>query len=86
MDGIKEIMSKNAVTITIWIVGLSFGAFNLWLTSQLAPLSSDIRILTAKVEALEIADEKFVSRQELTDLKDRLVRIETKLDRLAEKP
>jgi hypothetical protein len=56
-----------------WILALLFALVNLWLTTKLAPLAEDIRVLQVKVIAVE---------SNLTKTEAALIRIENKLDQL----
>jgi len=68
-NSIREWLFQNST----WILALLFALINLWLTTKLAPLAEDIRVLQVKVIAVE---------SNLTKTEAALIRIENKLDQL----
>ena len=68
-NSIREWLFQNST----WILALLFALINLWLTTKLAPLEQNLRILETKVGAVEYRIDK-------TD--QSLIRIEDKIDQL----
>lgn len=73
------------------VVGIVFTALNLWLSSKLATVTTEIRLIEQRVSAFESVklvtqtefdDYKESRERELDRLDERLGRIESKLDRL----
>ena len=68
-NSIREWLFQNST----WILALLFALINLWLTTKLAPLEQNLRILETKVGAVEYRIDK-------TD--QSLIRIEDKINQL----
>ncbi len=68
------------------ILGFAMLVGNLWLASQLAPLASDLRVLSTRVLAVEQAQDDALSKAEfnahLAGIKEQIIEINKKLDRL----
>ena len=71
MNETIKFLQKNtwSITLTLWLLGVAFAGFNLYITSQLSPLASSINTITSKVEANEKKDDtehpSFASKEEL---------------------
>ena len=84
-DSILTIIKQNFFQIVALLVAL----FNIWLASKLSPITTGIALIGQRVEAIERIEpvgskdyEEILDRIE--DHRDRLIRIEGKLDRYIE--
>ena len=92
-ESIKKFFSHSTVQTWIVIGGLAITLVNLYIAYRISPLVQDINTLATKVEANEVRDEKartlverfYVVEQQSKDIKERLVRMEDKIDGLLER-
>ena len=83
---VKEFLQKNALTITLQLVGILVVFVNLWITTQLSPFANDISSLKKSVSAIEIRLEKDNEiHNEFISIKTTVREISDKIDKLDER-
>lgn len=63
-DEIKQISKTAQVIITL--AGVVVALLNIWIVTKLAPLAKDLAVVTTRVEAVELREENFIPRGEIT--------------------
>lgn len=85
-ERITKFLQKNgwAITVSVIFVNLAWASFNVYITSQLTPLATNIAILASEVKANDDRDGRehaeFVTHQEFSQVVSRLDKISARLD------
>jgi hypothetical protein len=77
---VKEFLKGNFITV----IGFAFTILNLWLTSNLSGIKTQIALHDQRIKTIEVLSTQFISVEQINNLDKRLERIENKLDNLLE--
>ena len=82
-NDVKEFFQKNAITISLQLVGVLIVFINLWITTQLSPFAYDISTLKKSVQAIDnrLQEEEAVFA-DFVVIKTTVNEIDMKLDKL----
>ena len=64
-ETLKTYLQKNALPITVQLVGLIVVVANLWLVTKLAPLAQDVALVKQQVNAMDSTLQDRVSKLEV---------------------
>lgn len=81
-ETISEFIKKNALPITVQIVGLFVFLINLWLVTKLAPIIQSVSVLEQRVSAVESDVKDDIGRSEFTQVLKQLDYISNQVDKL----
>lgn len=79
-ETIKTFLQKNALQLTVQVVGLIVVIANMWIAYSISPLRQDIALIKQQVMANEKAHEKFITDNELDLLITRIDKLSDRVD------